>query len=523
MGRKITVSFNGVSMERSLYFTEYDQLIQWIYKVFPDLRCYALDLRVNSVSLTNQSEYTSLIKSTKSLEIQIEKSKSKHSSNSFGIFKLREENGDLLCTGFLVSDSFAIIPLCIYESSKIQNLQLLFEDGSDVKLKYDGEVVRVGNFLIVAELEHKIVDFHPVTFELDQHLANITGKIWHYTIHRPVLHQRKVYFQRLFNEEEPLNLELEPGAVGSPIISSTKNLLGVVISSTSAIGFQTLLSTLKDKIIQQDSITHCEVTEVTNFPDTTCYLDTRSSKLVFYSPEEAVHKSTPFVRFIKGSSAVVAGQGIFVSGLGPDQMPRVWIYNGYFGKELPPTLNKHLYHSSLAIDNCVYAISGVTAAVEVYDFTCNSWTLLTPLPKRRAMTTAVNYQRKIYVIGGKRENKVSKSILKFRNNDWKKIGVKIPLGIYCAGCIIAGGNFIIFGGMNSEGKNLKSWAINDKEKSCEESNYSIDGGFGRFPVVYLESEVFMYSNVGALYKYDTVSQEIYMLSLDEETIIHDKN
>lgn len=516
--QSLTVVYNGVAKQKSVFFTNISQVIQWIYKKFPELRCYALDLSSSSFALNTQADYINLARKSKSFEIQVEVAKNKYSKKNLGIFKLRLENGDLLSTGFLVSNTFAIIPQEFYEGKDISKLRLLFENGLELKLKEETEALRAGFNLVAVEIEKELECFQLVGFEVQNHIANAKGKVWYYTKNRPLLQAQTVCFERIFDEEEPLNLELSEGSIGAPILSHNNNLLGVVISSTTAIGFHHLVNLLKEKVIFQIADQYTEISDFPNFPITTCFLDTKNSELVYYSFDEAVHKVTSFVDFMKGSSAVVCSHGIFVTGLSPDQCPKSWIFTGSSVKELAPSLRRHLYHTSLFIDNCIYVISGTTAEVEIYDFKWNSWTLTTPLPKRRAMATAAYFNQKIFVIGGKRENTILRSILVFINPMWEKLEIYLPERIFSVGCIIVKNKFLLFGGENANGENSSSWELDVEKKNISNSNYSVLSTFGKFPVLYLESETMLYSNSCLLYKYDPISKEIYNVSLDEERV-----
>ena len=514
--RYLTVSYEGKTKNSPVFYNNYYQLLQWIYKEFSELRCYGLNLKVNSIYFKNQDEYSRTILSSRILDIEIEKVVSEVTSN-LGIFKLRINSDDLLCTGFLLSPQHALIPKEQFFAYNVKDFCLLFEDNTEKKIKIDGMNLVVANSLILVELESEVLNYQPICFETTNQSTNILGNLFYYCKRFPVLNKKKIIFSNNVVDLKSLDLYLDEGTIGSPIISSDdSSLLAVVSEDFSIISFSLIYDEIKDKILVQETQYITEDNLSTYMTPTICYLDWKNNRLVYYSSEEAVNKSIPFVKIIKGSSATICSYGIFISGLCIEQQSRAWLFNGNSIKELPPPQKKHLYHSSIVMDNQVYIISGTTSSVEVYDFQENCWNFIFPLPKRRAMATSIVFSTHIFIMGGKREEKILKSILKLDNEGWKKIELVLPAGLASFGCIQIHKEFLIFGGDCDEGKNSKSWMINIKKKRITEENYSVINNFSRFPILYLENEVLMYSNDGVLLKYDRETQEIYTLSLDEE-------
>ena len=320
-----------------------------------------------------------------------------------------------------------------------------------------------------------------------------------------------------FSEEYPLDLDEDEGMIGSPIISIENKLLGVVNTNCSMLKSQCIFTLLQEELLLPVLTPKTSLIETIYFQPTTSFLDNENNILLFYSLEEAVCKAIQCVEMISGSTAISTQYGIIVCGLTSQQQALVWLYDGKTIRELPPTMKKHLYHSCVAINNLLYVISGSTTAVEIYDFTTNCWTFTTPFTKRRCNATAV-YANYVYVIGGKRENKLLSSILKLKNDSWIKIKVKLPQKIFSCGCLVFNKELLVFGGTTSDGKNAMSYRINVKKYTISEEKYSIVQNFGRSSALYLNDEVLFYSNEKILFKYDCTSSEIYKISLDQEEV-----
>jgi Kelch motif len=513
--KDLIVTFKGVKKEKPGGFNDFFQVLQWVYKEFPELRCQGLDIRSNSKLIKSPSDYTSMYNSSKVLEISIEKSQS-CISTSIGIFKIRLELDDLLCTGFLVSSDYALVPENFINLKNYSRISLLFEDNTEIKLKPNTGLISIGYNFALAELESEITHFEPVPIDTKQQFSYGLSKICYYSKLFPILQEQTINFEPYFSEDQPLGIELQDGAIGSPVISSENTLLGIVNSKTSMLKSQYINQKVHEHIKIEAEKTRNSIIEFRRFDLTTCFLDCRKQKLVYYSPEDALNKVLSSPEMLQGSVAISTKFGIFATGLNPLQQPISWIFDGKSIKTLPPTQKRHLHHASIAIDNLVYVISGSTLAVEIYDFDSNTWTLSTPLKKRRIMATPVHIKSKIYLIGGRRENKILKSIIRLKDSNWEKLDLILPKNIAAVGCLCIENQLILFGGETKEGPNDASYKIDIKNKLITNEKHSIVNNFGKFSVLYLPDEILFYSNQGILFKYDPVSPEIFKVSLDQE-------
>ena len=113
----------------------------------------------DSKPLTDSKDYESLKNSSKSLEITVSKSETKVKTN-LGIFKLRVDSDDLICTGFIISPQYAIIPSNFFHNHDVAKLRLLFEDETEYKINPQGKMIEIGFNLIAVELEANVLNLN---------------------------------------------------------------------------------------------------------------------------------------------------------------------------------------------------------------------------------------------------------------------------------------------------------------------------------------------------------------------------
>jgi hypothetical protein len=524
---ELIVSYNGLSKEKSGGVNNYYQVLQWIYKEFPSLRCQGLSLYMGQTELT-PSNYLPIFKTYKSIEITVSLSKSTIQTN-LAVFKLRLPKGDLLCTGFLVSPTYCIIPADLVQDHLNNGIRplLLFENDDEVELNPASEGIELGHSLLAFELKTPVTNFKPISLENSCKLTSSTlrtqsdlefSSVLMFTREKPVLTKTNLKTLGFNIDSYSIENELPEGLSGCPILSQENDLIAVINSFREIVFVSSFYYLLSDNIELPHSVEQSIIKELPGFMPTACFFDSCRSEGQFYSTDEALNKVFKTPEMILGSTAVVSNHGIIIVGLSPDQKPRTWLFDGKNTMELPPTQKKHLYHSCLALDDDIYVISGSTPAVEVYNFNESSWRFIEPLKKRRAMASSAYYNDSIYLIGGRREKKFLRSIMKYADNSWAKISLKLDIGVSMLGCIVRHKDFLIFGGETAEKKNLLSWSVNVRRKKIQEEKYNVGNNFGRFSQLYLEDEVLLYANDGTLYKYDTDSHELFTVSLDKEDI-----
>ena len=69
----IIVQYEGVIKQFTGKLPTFLDLNEWIFNQFPDLRCHAFSLKVNSIQLKSQAEYAFISKSSDFIKIIIEK------------------------------------------------------------------------------------------------------------------------------------------------------------------------------------------------------------------------------------------------------------------------------------------------------------------------------------------------------------------------------------------------------------------------------------------------------------------
>ncbi|OMJ86296.1 hypothetical protein SteCoe_12208 [Stentor coeruleus] len=524
---ELIVSYKGLKKEKSGGINNYYQVLQWIYKEFPDLRCQELSLYMDQIKLI-PSNYLPIFKTYKSIEITVSLVKSTIKTN-LGVFKLRLPQSDLLCTGFLVSPTYCIIPADLVQDHLNNDKRplLLFENDEEVELNPTSQGIELGHNLLAFELKTPVINFKPISLENSCKLTQSSlatesdlefSFVLMFTREKPVLTKTNLKTLGFNIDSYSIEKELPIGASGCPILSQENDLIAIINSFGEIVFVSSFYNLLRDNIELPHSVDQSIIKDHPGFMQTACFFDSCRSEGQFYSTDEALNKVFKTPEMILGSTAVVSNHGIIIVGLSPDQNPKTWLFDGKNTIELPPTKKKHLYHSCLALDDEIYVISGSTPSVEVYNFNDSTWKLIEPLEKRRAMASAAYYNNNIYLIGGRREKKFIRSILKYADNSWVKINLKLDIGVSMLGCIVRHKDFLIFGGETTGKKNLQSWSVNVRKKEIHEEKYSVENNFGRFSQLYLEDEVLLYANDGTLYKYDMDSYELFTVSLDKEDI-----
>ncbi|OMJ90333.1 hypothetical protein SteCoe_7361 [Stentor coeruleus] len=519
----ITVDYNGHRKQISGSLPEYNRLNEWIMEQYPGLRGHAITLTVNAFPLKSPKEYSYIAKSSDTMNITLEKVKSQVETN-LGIVKLKDKQGKILATGFLINKLYVLLPKTAYFAKWGEKLSVMFPDDTEFDLINEKGAIEVGNFFIAVSLPREIVEFDPIMIgPLCNESEVIVATVFYYTAKMPVLQKYTGKFIIGKDHKISTDLILDQGSIGSPIVSQESILMGFYTEKNQAISSYSLSNELQlNKDLPQGTLHQVEPSGASilapAFMSTTCYLDTPNKKVIYYCPQDTIKKVISNVDLLNGSSAIVCCYGIIVVGCNSDNTPSVWLFTETYSRKLPNTNQPHLFHSMAILSDDIFVISGTTPAVEMYNLKTNSWTLVLGLTKKRTMSTSISYNGIIYVFGGKRDTKCLRSALSYTNHSWNKLDIIFPVGIFCLGCLIVGDSVLIFGGETDEGKNKQTWRLALPSCMLNAENFYVSYNFGRFPVFYDFEEALVFSNDGALLRFDYEKQSFLTLSVDMEEI-----
>ena len=510
---QLEIYYNNIKHEKQGGFNNYHQLLQYIYTKYPDLRCYALTLFYKSAAISPET-YRFLYQKDHSLEVYIEKS---HPSQVFNlaIFKLRLKDDDLLSTGFFFTYTHAIVPSEFCTDSLIPNLRLLFEDETEIKVSEENEVISLGQGLSILVFKEKQTLLQPILFDLENLLTINQSYAYFYTRAYPILDKKPT---EVLNMSSDYSIEVEEGAVGAPILSSESKLLGIVNSLNTVIPIKDLKTNFPESITFPAGFDLEIERQFVSFYPTTCYLNVKKKTAAYYSAEEAVNKIINFDLMIEGSTASCTIYGVVFVGLGLNFESMAILFDGQNLEKIPNPKKKHLFHCSVFHNDLLFIIGGNSAAVEAFNFRENSWKTMPSLNKRRSSASAISIKSCIYVVGGKRDTKYSKSILKFHRNKWKKIGLKLPCPLANLGLLLMDKDIIVFGGNNEENENLESWSIDLKDLQIKTEKFSSGLKFGRFNYANYSDEILIFSNNSKMIKYDKEGHDLYKVIVDKEKL-----
>lgn len=513
--RHLKLEYDSKIHEKPGGFNNYTQLIQFIYTTFPELRCYPLTLYLDSSPISPQ-QYHSLFMHNKILEITIKKQLPEHLT-PYAIFKLRLNESDVIGTGFLFTYTHGFISSDFCSPKIFSELRVLFEDGSEFGLKEGTEAVDLGSNISLIELSEKFMNFQPVIIDLDKHLSNVHTFVYFFLKSLPQLEKKPIEILNFSSVDN--TIETEEGMIGAPILSSDNKLVGIVNSINTVVPIQDIIKNLPESITLPSCYEFNIERPLADFYPTTCFINHSNQTAGYYSADEALNKTFQIYPMLPGSSATSTLYGIVFIGVNLEMDSISLLYNGKKIEILPSPLSKHLYHASIYHNELLYIIGGSSSVVEYFNFRENLWKHIEGLSKRRSFATAAACGRYIYVVGGKRNERYLKSILRLKKEKWTKLGIFLPVHLASCGVIQRKSDLLVFGGFKSgDAENEESWKISLSEGTVENEKFSVRNGFGRFNPLVVGDEALVYSNTCEMIKYDFDDNELFRLILDDETL-----
>jgi V8-like Glu-specific endopeptidase len=276
-----------------------------------------------------------------------------------------------------------------------------------------------------------------------------------------------------------------------------------------------------------EEIKHEEIIpeEEPNMVQRSVYVNNEDNILELFEPgEDKSVKYNNIPIFGDGISAVSCRHGVVITGPDLNDITKAWIFNGVNFKELPETLKRHDYHGSVYYSDRLYLISGkFTRAVEYFDFETYQWTMCSKLPKARSYVSACVTDAAIYIFGGYclQKQKAFSSILKYENDSWTKLPIKLHEKQFGMGAVaLSSSTFLIFGGERPSKtggykKTKRSWYINTEEGSCTAGpKVQVSDCFNSYSMGIGESEIVVFSSTGHLQLYDLKRKKFFMINLD---------
>lgn len=516
--RDIIVSFNGSKRQMTGKEPSFDYLNEWIYSQYVELRGHALVLKVNSIPLKSQSEFSIIAATSETIQIQIEKNTS-NIVTSLGIGKVMNASGKTISTGFLINKTYFLLPSSAFNFS--EDLIIMFPNGSERRVRNREESIEITRHFKAVRLDKEITDIEPILLQPNTFLEiETSGTIFFYTIKLPILQKYTGKFLLITQNTIQIDVILDEGTAGSPILNSHNQLLGVYSDTNSGVPVNLLctdLDTKKNEINVKNLLNAVPDILIDSFPNTTCFLD--NTKLIYYNADETVNKSISLPESTLGCSAIVSCYGIIITGFSSENGSQVRLFNGTSFNSLPSLKHSHFQHCIANLFEDIYVISGSTNIVEMFNFKSNTWTNVASLSKKRSLANAVTVNGVIYVIGGRRDEKILRSIVMYKQAAWEKIIVEMPIGLMLVGCLAFSDSLLIFGGESSNGKNKQSWSLQFLSEIVKEDTLNVGYNFGRFPVCYYDDEVLFFTNDGVLLRFDHVTNRVLTMCLDEENVL----
>ena len=523
----ILVEYQGNKRQLTGTLPSFDALNTWILSEFPSLQGRALSLKVNSIPLKSDEEFSYMARKSESIRIQLEKIKS-CVDTTFGVVKFGTKQDKIIGTGFLLTKEYIVVYKPMWTSVKSEDLQVILPDDSEYKIKNSSPALRLTDFFVALQLEGEITGFEPISIsQANTYTEDQTGTVLFYSKKMPVLQKYTGKF--LYNENIYVSsLILEAGGVGSPLISSDNKLLGIYINDRQVFPAFNLGPDVRSHIeLYQDSLSDSldSVAEILidSVQLTTVCIDSRQGKLVYYCPVDTVKKSFSNVDLAFGSVAVSTPYGIVITGNNSKGENVAFILNKGSLISIPPPSRPHLHHCAALYLDEFYVISGSNPAVEAFNFKTQKWNLVSPLNKYRNYSSAICASKQIFVFGGRREDKLLKSILSFQNGTWTRLMVSLPFGIMNIGCIECKNDLLLFGGEGEIGKNKTMLKFNAESFLIESENCFVNYNFGRTSAFCDEREAILFSNDGVLVRFDKEKMMFLLLIVDEEEQYIDKS
>ena len=292
----IIVQYEGVIKQFTGKLPTFLDLNEWIFNQFPDLRCHAFSLKVNSIQLKSQAEYAFISKSSDFIKIIIEKIISSVNTN-LGIVKIQNNKGKMLSTGFLINKNYVMMPKACFNDHMIEDLKIILPNYQQRCFKNCIEKLEIGLYFIAARIDEAVIDFEPISLQAGPINENENyAALYFYTEKLPILQKYSGNFTRLNESQIKSELVLDMGAAGSPILTQENKLFGVYVNNTLAVSALFITKNL-ETIIKGSSLnfynSHSTTPDILidSFPNTTCYLDHIENRLFYYSIDETIHKA----------------------------------------------------------------------------------------------------------------------------------------------------------------------------------------------------------------------------------------
>ena len=211
---------------------------------------------------------------------------------------------------------------------------------------------------------------------------------------------------------------------------------------------------------------------VVNFEEIGFYFNTYSSDFVSYHPDDYSVSKLKFEKLSKNYSACSSQWGVIVV-----DGKSSWIIDSDGPKELPDTKSSHVKACMVVSHNTAFVISGKNnTEVEGLNLRTLEWFSHSELTKSRVYASAVHYQNKLYLLGGKTSH-ISRSVWEY-SDEWKKLGFKLSASIYKLGVIALDQSMVVFGGYTAPKiPNKKIWEISFEGEEVNEQQCPIQGSF----------------------------------------------
>ena len=309
------------------------------------------------------------------MRIKIEKIKSTIETN-LAVVKIRFDSEDMISTGFLVKNSYVLMPKQAYSSSfSSKKLKIVLPDDSEIRL-LESEKIEVFDYFVLAKLESTVKNFLSISLENQVfYREKLVGVAFYYTKKLPILqkYQKEFRFEEIFSFESNLG----KGAEGSPLLTIDNKLLGVYIGENRVVSMTLIAKALKSSknpVFSDKTQWLATTPDIVHelFPITTCYLDVFRKKLVYYDPNEIVNKTVSIPEITTGSTALVTSYGVIIIISNTIQPSQALLFDGSIVRKLPNLKNPHSHHTNTLIDENIFIISGNTTAVEIFDLISNT-------------------------------------------------------------------------------------------------------------------------------------------------------
>jgi transcriptional antiterminator Rof (Rho-off) len=522
----IFIEYQGSKRQLTGDPPSFDHLNTWILSQFPSLQGRAISLKVNSIPLKSSEDFLHMARKSESLKINLEKVKSLVETQ-FGVVKFGTSNEKVLGTGFLITKEFILVYISLWNSVKNCELQVIFPDDSEIKLKPSSPPLKLTDFFVALQLEREISSFDPILVsQTSLCTEDQSGTVLFYSKKFPVLQKytgKFIFKDNTFSS----SLILESGGVGSPLISSDNKLLGVYINdrqvfpaSSLAAGMKLYVELYQDSL--SDSVDSSPQILLDSFQTTTAHLDTRRSRLIYYCPVETIKKSFICSDLMLGSVAISTPYGIMITGTNLKSDPVAFLFNKNALIQITPPNKPHLHHCAVLFHDEFFVISGSSPAVESFNFKSQKWNQVASLSKFRNYSSAVCSAGQIFLFGGRRDAKILRSILRFQNGNWNRLQVFLPAGIMNLGTLEVNNSVLLFGGEGGAGKNKMMFKFNTSYFLIESENCFVCYNFGRALAFQDDGEAVLFSNDGVLVRFDKSKQLFLVLIVDEEELHPDQ-